>query len=88
MGNSEPVDRLRHIERQIGEIRELVKSGHSKADILVAVHAVREVLAWFGSAVIGDSITEELATTAVSEDPNTRSQRLEALLDLLPYVAF
>lgn len=87
MDNAELADRLRRIEQQIDEIRELVKSGHSKADILVAVHAAREDFAWFGSAVIGDGITEELATTAASEDPNTRSQRLEALLDLLPYVA-
>jgi DNA-binding FrmR family transcriptional regulator len=86
--NGELADRFRRIEQQIGEIRERVQSGHSKADILVAVHAAREVLARFGSDVIGDGITEELATTAASEDPNTRSQRLEALLDLLPYVAF
>ncbi|MDH2135168.1 metal-sensing transcriptional repressor [Sphingobium yanoikuyae] len=88
MDNGELADRFRRIEQQIGEIRERVQSGHSKADILVAVHAAREVLALFGSDVIGDGITEELATTAASEDPNTRSQRLEALLDLLPYVAF
>ncbi len=84
--NDDLETRLHSIEQQIQKVASLVKEGRVTIEVLVAIHAARELLASLGSAMIGDDIALQLAASAATEDKAQRGQRLEAILDLLPYV--
>lgn len=88
MNRGDVREQLSQIAHRLHELRTLIEAGGETLDVIVGIYSAREALAFASSAMIGDTITDHLSAAAQSPDTKTKEQRLQALLDLLPFVSF